>query len=251
MDERLLEELRRALPRLVREHPEIVAEIQVRLRDAFASKDDLRAVIEAFDRRTEAQHAETLARFEAMQADMDRRFEAMDRRFEAMQADMDRRFEAMDRRFEAMDRRFEAMDKRFELLSGQISVVNLNVGQFVRRSGHKLEDTVAGALRFALARPDIRADQVRLRQEFVDRQGRFGKPGRKAEIDIVAANGRTYLLEVKAFAKARDVRWLADDAAFIAQMADLAPGTFEVVLATMDKSDEVVAACREHGITLV
>jgi hypothetical protein len=154
----------------------------------------------------------------------------------------------MDRRFEAMQAN---MDRRFDLLSEQIATTNLNVGQFLKRSGHRLEDTVASAMRFALTRPDIRADQVRLRQEFVDREGRFGKPGRKAEIDIVAADGRTYLLEVKTFAKARDVRRLADDVAFIGQVADLAPGTFEVVLVTLDKSDEVVAACGEHGITLV
>jgi hypothetical protein len=63
-------------------------------------------------------------RFEEMQTQMDRRFEAMDKRFEEMQTQMDKRFEAMDKRFEEMqtqmDRRFEAMDKRFEEMQTQM-----------------------------------------------------------------------------------------------------------------------------------
>jgi hypothetical protein len=86
MDEQLIEQLRHALPRLVREHPEIAAEIQIRLRDAFASKDDLRAVIEAMDRRFEEARVESDRRFGEMRAEMNARFEAMDKRFEAMVA---------------------------------------------------------------------------------------------------------------------------------------------------------------------
>lgn len=55
---------------------------------------------------------------------MDKRFEAMDRRFESLQEEMTRRFEAlqaeMDRGFEGVDKRFEAMDKRFEELTRRI-----------------------------------------------------------------------------------------------------------------------------------
>jgi len=59
-------------------------------------------------------------RFEALQEEMIRRFEAVDKRFEAV----DGRFEAIDKRFEAVDKRFEAMqqqmDKRFEELTRRI-----------------------------------------------------------------------------------------------------------------------------------
>jgi hypothetical protein len=198
------------------------------------------------------------ARFEAM----DRRFEAMDRRFEELRADMNARFEAVDRRFEAMDRRFEelradmnarfeAVDRRFEVLSGQLSLATLNVGRFVQHGGHRLEDVVAGALRFALHRPDILPSSVRLRQEFVDAEGKFGEKGRKAEVDVVAADDKTYLLEVKASAKQRDVRAFAEDVEFVARMMGLAPGTYAAVLATVDKSEAVKEACRVHGVILV
>ena len=50
--------------------------------------------------------------------EMDKRFDAVDKRFEATQEQMDKRFDAVDKRFEAMqeqmDKRFDAVDKRFE-----------------------------------------------------------------------------------------------------------------------------------------
>ena len=59
-----------------------------------------------------------------MQQNMDKRFEAIDKRFEQMQQNMDKRFEEnryyMDKRFEDLmhhtDKRFEDMDKRFRLM---------------------------------------------------------------------------------------------------------------------------------------
>lgn len=58
---------------------------------------------------------------------MDKRFDAVDKRFEQMQLNMDKRFEAVDKRFEQMqlnmDQRFEAMDKRFEALTRRLDRV--------------------------------------------------------------------------------------------------------------------------------
>ena len=46
---------------------------------------------------------------ESLQREMDKRFEAMDKRFEALQRDLDKRFESMDKRFKAMDKRFNTV----------------------------------------------------------------------------------------------------------------------------------------------
>jgi DNA anti-recombination protein RmuC len=59
---------------------------------------------------------------------MDKRFDAVDKRFESMQQNMDKRFESMqqnmDNRFESMqqniDKRFEASEKRFEALTRRL-----------------------------------------------------------------------------------------------------------------------------------
>ena len=78
--------------------------------EKLATKEDLKMLIEMFNKRFEAIDK----RFEDMQRYMEKRFEAIDKRFE----DMNKRFEAVDKRFENMQRymekRFEAIDKRFE-----------------------------------------------------------------------------------------------------------------------------------------
>ncbi|HEX5275525.1 MAG TPA: hypothetical protein VFW34_09650 [Candidatus Rubrimentiphilum sp.] len=43
--------------------------------------------------------------FTAMRAEMDRRFEAADRRFESLEYKMNKRFDSMDTRFDAFERR--------------------------------------------------------------------------------------------------------------------------------------------------
>jgi DNA anti-recombination protein RmuC len=83
---------------------------------------------DAVDKRFEAMQEQMVKRFDAMQEQMDKRFEAvqeqMEKRFEAIQEQMDKRFDAVDKRFEAvqeqMDKRFDAVDKRFEMLTRRI-----------------------------------------------------------------------------------------------------------------------------------
>jgi predicted RNase H-like nuclease (RuvC/YqgF family) len=62
---------------------------------------------EAMDRRFESLQEEMTRRFEALQTEMGKRFEAVDRRFETLQAEMDRRFEVVDKRFEELTRRID------------------------------------------------------------------------------------------------------------------------------------------------
>jgi len=80
------------------------------LRKEFLTREEFLAAMQKMDKRFEDMLAEMNRRFETV----DKRFEAMDKRFEDMLAEMNRRFETVDKRFEAMDKRFEAVDKRFE-----------------------------------------------------------------------------------------------------------------------------------------
>ena len=51
---------------------------------------------------------------------MQQGFVMMDKRFEELQHQMDKRFDAVDKRFEAVDKRFESMDKRFEEITRRL-----------------------------------------------------------------------------------------------------------------------------------
>jgi hypothetical protein len=113
-----------------------------------------------------------------------------------------------------------------------------------------LEDVVAGALRLALKRPDIRPEHIRLRQKFVDEQGLVGPPGRRRfEIDTLAQDGRLMVFEVKSVCKPDDVDYLADKVTIIRAMN---PGQeVEGVMVAMGAREGVQARCAELGITLV
>jgi len=77
----------------------------------------IKTILEQMDKRFEAVDK----RFDLMQEEMNRRFEAVDKRFEIMQEEMNRRFEAVDKRFAAVDKRFDAVDKRFETLQSEMN----------------------------------------------------------------------------------------------------------------------------------
>jgi len=59
-------------------------------------------------------------RFESMQKQMDERFAAVDKRFEMVQKSMDTRFEMMqknmDNRFEQVEKRFDDVNKKFTMM---------------------------------------------------------------------------------------------------------------------------------------
>lgn len=59
------------------------------------------------------------ARFDAMDAGFNARFDEMYARFDAMEAHFNGRFDAMDARFDAMDIRLEGLDRRVQALEAK------------------------------------------------------------------------------------------------------------------------------------
>ena len=161
--QRLEREILEKLPRLLEEDAHFRVVIEGILAEKFPRRDEFGALVE----EVKALRIESERRFEAM----DKRFEAMDKRFEAMQERMDRRFEAMQQQ---MDKGFGEVFARFQDLKHS---VDLQVGGFQRRAGRKLEDMVAGTLRLALGRRDIRPESLVLRRKVEDGSGMIGLPG--------------------------------------------------------------------------
>ncbi len=262
-DEEVLYILEVQLPDMLERNPELEPRAFRAFLKAFVSKEEFAAVLsELRELRGEVRHfrQETQERFEQI----DRRFEEIDRRFEQIDKrfeQIDRRFEEIDRRFEGIDRRFEGIDRRFEGIDQQFAAlrqmiadehdwVELTVGGLQRRSGRKLEEVVAGALRVALRRSDIKPEQIRLRQRIVDEKGVVGLPGqRHFEIDILAQDGKISVFEVKSYCEWEDVDRLADKVTLV---RSLNPGVeVEGIMIAMSIGDEVRERCRELGITLV
>jgi len=81
---------------------------------AFLALPGTGRAVEVAPRITDREIIESLA---AIRGDIKR----LDQRFEAMETQINQRFEAVDQRFEAIDQRFEAVNQRFEGITQQIS----------------------------------------------------------------------------------------------------------------------------------
>jgi hypothetical protein len=156
-DAELIEQLRRVLPQLLREHPEVRYELWGLMLEAFPSRqellaflEELRALREESNRRFEGLQHEIAQRFEAVDQrfetllrEMTQRFEAVDQRFETLLREMTQRFEAVDRRFEAVDQRFETllreMNQRFEAVDRRFEVVDQRFETSLREMNQRFE----------------------------------------------------------------------------------------------------------------
>lgn len=189
------------LPELLRTEPEIGTTIEGILAQHFPRRDELaRMLDEVRDFRSET----------------NQRFEQIDSRFEQV----DSRFEQVDKRFNNIDRSLlllkreqiqlkagqETLLKRMDGVEAWMSFVN---GVVRNEKGSSLEEVAAAALRYKLQNPDIAAENVRLRQKLVDREGVIFPTGFETEVDIVAENGELLVFEVKSTGRASDVSLFA------------------------------------------
>ena len=147
---------------------------------------------------------------------------------------------------EEVNKRFEAMDRRFEATQDWVGVV---VGGFQVKAGRNLEDAVAGTLCVALKMKDLRPETIRLRQKVVDDTGMIGPAGRSYEYDIFATNGDTCVFEVKATPDHEDVDRFADKCELVRKKAGGAP--VRRVMVSLAKTPELRDYCRGKGIELV
>jgi hypothetical protein len=201
-DAELIEQLRRVLPQLLREHPEVRHELWGLMLEAFPSRQELLAFLEEL----RALREESNRRFEGLQHEIAQRFEAVDQRFETLLREMNQRFEAVDQRFETslreMNQRFEAADRRFEGIFAELREQRLHLSALGGRVGRGLEFLVKGIVEEFAGESFPLADRLVL----VDTEGEvFGVPGAEVEFDLYAHNGRAYLVEVKSHLKTDDV----------------------------------------------
>jgi hypothetical protein len=205
--------MRQRLPALLREHKEFRYEIMGIIADVFASKDDLKQVIDEIRTLREDNNQ----RFEEMNRAMDQRFEkmnrTMDQRFEKMNRTMDQRFEEMNRttnqRFEEMNyttnQRFEEMNRtmnqRFEELIRSQREVRLEVSALGGRIGYGLEEIIRQTVEEFSGLSFKKIGHLWLK----DAQGElYGVPA-DVEYDLYLEDDVNYVVEVKSHIKQGDV----------------------------------------------
>jgi hypothetical protein len=212
-DRELIDQLRAALPRLLREHPEVRHELWGLMLEAFPSRQEF---------------LELLQEIRALRVDMDRRFEEL-------RVAMDRRFEAMDRRFEAVDRRFEAVLASLRSLQLEVSALGGRVGRGLEHLVRAVVEEFAGQT-FPVAERLVLTDQA----------GEvYGVPGASVEFDLYAHNGSAYLVEVKSHVKPSDVLLFHRKAQFAMERLGR-PATKLMLALSMEAEAEVLL--RQLGI---
>ena len=251
------------LPTLLQKDDEFRRSVSVILSEVFATKGELRQILEEISKSREESNKrfeEMDRRFEQRQIEIDKRFEEMDRRFEQRQIEIDKRFDAMDKRFDVMDKRFDAMDKRFDVMDKRFDVmdkqfedqkdwVSTVIGGLQGRAGRNLEDTIAGTLRVALKRKDIKPESIKLRQKIQDDDGIIGPKGRDYEFDILMHNGETAIFEIKSYAETEDVLRFNDKVELAKQKLGLINPS--KIFITLQKHKDMMNTCKETGVELV
>jgi hypothetical protein len=155
------------LPKLIRENDTVKGAIISALSGVVATKDDIKELIK----------------------EMDKRFDAVDKRFEAMQEQTNKRFEAVEAGISGLQENVKRMALDLATLSG--------------RSGTDLEAMVRDLMADTLIRHKIDVSTIE-KAQLVDVEGKVFAPGYSTDIDIVALNGEIYLYEIKYRADQRD-----------------------------------------------
>ncbi|MGQ9553925.1 MAG: hypothetical protein ACUVWR_07425 [Anaerolineae bacterium] len=231
LEERQLEEVKdyilRQLPRVLEEDPRFSLFIEGLLSEKFPRRDEFARLLDEVSSLREEQR---------------QRFEQMDQRF----GQVDQRFGQMEQQFEHVNQRLNGISQDMRDLRDW---VELTVGRLQTRSGRRLEDVVAGALRLGLQRPDIAPESIRMRQRISDPQGLVFKPGREREVDLVVQDSELLVFEVKSAPDAEDVTDFADKVELVRlQNPDK---RVTGVLIVLGADEEMRRLATEHGLVLI
>ena len=226
-DEELMETLETQLPALLKRHPEFEMRVYSTFMRTFATQEKVAAVL--------SELRELRNEFDEFRTEVNDRFEQVESRLDRVEGRLGR-----------VEGRLDQMGQQFSDLRDWVEMI---VGRFQTRSGRKLEDVVAGAMRLVLERDDISAEHVRLRQPLEDAEGLIGPAGRRYEVDILVHNSALLVFEVKSVCELEDVDRFADK---VALMRTLHPEkAVDGVIVTMAPLNQVEARCAEWGLQLV
>jgi hypothetical protein len=171
-DAEFIEQLRRNLPRLLREHPEVRHELWGMMLEVFPSRQEF---------------MELLQEMRALREDTNRRFEAVDRRFEELRLEMDRRFEAIMEELRLHRLSIDELQRQHREMTVGLSSLGIHVGFGLEQAIQGVVEEFAGGS-FPFARRLVLRDEA----------GEvYGIAGAEVEFDLYVHNGRAYLVEVK------------------------------------------------------
>jgi hypothetical protein len=236
------------LPELIRSEPDIATTIEGILAQQFPRRDEFARLLDELEQSRQ----ENRTRFDEMDQrfeQVDQRFEQVDQRFGNIEARLDRSEQtqlAMRRGIAKLQSGQEWLTKRMDGFEVWMQVVT---GTVRNEKGQSLEEIAAIGLSYGLRNPDIKPENIRLRQKLVDRAGLVYALPMETEVDIIAQNGRLIAFEVKSTGRGDEVTTFA----FKVKLLALQNPDKEVqgIFVALAPTAEVRAQCERYGIELL
>lgn len=144
-----------------------------------------------------------------------------------------------------LQHRPEMFMERFTSLGNSLKLISDRLADM---KGQGFEEMVAVSLRHALQNPDIKSENIRLRQKLVDKEGLIFSPGYETEVDLIILSGKLTVFEVKVPSGSDDVCLLWQKLKlFKAQNPDQA---VEGLFVGVGVREEVRQRCADLGLEL-
>jgi hypothetical protein len=261
------------LPRILEQDQRFALAVERVVSEKYAAKSDLAQILqeikilreemnlrfEASERRFEALQKNMDSRFEALREDMNQRFDGHDHRIEANTRSIEantrsietntRSIETNTRSIESlkdeMNQRFDRIEQKFDDLKSWVGVV---VGGFQNRAGQSLENAMAGMLRVALKRPDVREEMIQVRRKLPDHKGVMGVPGKQFEFDILVQDSEVIAFEVKSGSDVEMVEYFAQKRPIVESA--FPDKQVKMVFITLAPDESIAEACVQNGVIL-
>ena len=137
-------------------------------------------------------------------------------------------------------------------LEEQKAWLNLIIGDLQAEKGQQLAHLIALGLRVGLKKPNITAENIRLRNQLVDSEGLIFPRGFTTEVDLIAEDNKLTVFrvfELKAKVKAGDVGVFGLMVELVA--AQNPTKTVKGMLICLGPGEEIRQSCVEYGVELI
>lgn len=131
----------------------------------------------------------------------------------------------------------------------EVEKLRITVGSIGNRLGHDYERLIRVFFKDFASQEGLNFRYVN-RLTYKDDTGKYGRKGGIYEIDILAKNGRTYLIEAKSFPEPDDVDWFSHKTDVIVDALGL-KGEIVKLLLAIHVTKDVVDRANELGIKLL
>ena len=209
-----IDELIRILPTLIRENDTVKGAIITALSGVVATKEDIKELI----------------------LQMDKRFEAVDKRFEAMQQQMDKRFDAMQ----------QQMDKRFTKVETILNEIRQTIGRPFEQFGRNIVTRILNAEGFK----NITITPIKL----PDLKHAMGPGSTEVEIDGLNQNPPVIVEITSILREHSEIDWFIKKKQFIESHYNRKFRGFFIAASTECSSDQIVniaVLLRENNSELI